>query len=67
MKPINLPSEQIVKALFPFLQRPLWDEWELIKEKSSTLSSSQRAKITDLCSKIEKQDEEREKKQSMIK
>jgi hypothetical protein len=63
----DYPPADIVKALFPFLERPLWEEWDLIKAKKSTLSSNQRARITDLCSKIEKQDEEREKKQNMIK
>jgi len=63
----DYPPQQIVSALFPFLKRPLWDEWELIKKKESTLSSNQRRRIKDLCEKIEAQDKEKERQQNMIK
>ena len=47
-------SKEIIDFLFPFLQRPIHEEWELIKEKKSALSSQKRRNITELCSKLEK-------------
>jgi len=46
-------SKEIIDVLFPFLERPIEDEWELIKQKKSTLSNNQRKQIVTLCKQLE--------------
>ena len=45
--------KDIVKALYPYLDKPLENEWELIKNKKSILSRQQRDNITKLCLELE--------------
>ena len=58
----DYPPDQITKALFPFLERPFWEEWDLIQAKKSTLSRMQRDKISDLASKMEAHEKDKKKK-----
>jgi len=54
----KLMPDEYVKIMFPFLTRSLEDEWELIKQKKSTLSRTQRDLINNTCIQLEKEQKE---------
>ena len=51
-------NQEIVAVLFPFLNRSLEEEWELIKIKKSALCSAERQRVTQLCLELEKEERE---------
>jgi len=51
-------SQEIITVLFPFLNKSLEDEWELIKSKKSSLCSAERQQITQLCLELENEGRE---------
>ena len=49
-------NEEYAKVMFPWLERSVAEEWELIKAKKSELSRMKRDKIQALCEELEAQD-----------
>lgn len=48
-------NKEIIDVLFPFLDKPLEEEWESIKSRHSKLSRQERDSVTELCSQLEEE------------